>query len=82
MQTTVEISLYPLRDDYIPAIDWFIASLDRVNGLQRTTSATSTLVVGEHHLVMDTVRDLSLQAHQNFGLGVLVCKVIVGLERA
>ena len=52
MKVTLEISMYPLKDAYIPAIDDFIAALNGPDGLAVQTTATSTIVHGEYSQVM------------------------------
>ena len=46
MKTAIEVSLYPLNEDYIPVIDWFIARLDGVPGIERKTNATALTEAG------------------------------------
>ena len=75
MKTSVEISYYPLNEEYIPPIKSFI---DRLNGHSEITVQTngmSTQVFGEYFDVMDI---LTREMHNAFELphSVFVLKVI------
>ena len=56
MDVAVELSLYPLRDEFIPPIAAFIERLNAHPGLRVETNSMSTQVVGEYHHVMDTLK--------------------------
>lgn len=79
MHMTAEISMYPLKDAYIPPIDAFIARLAAVPGLVVVTTATATRVTGEFGLVADTLRDAMRESHDEHGQAVFVTKFIPGL---
>ena len=76
MRLTAELSLYPLQNEYIPAIQRFIDDLALVPGLTVVTNAMSTQVNGEFEQVFSTVRDVMARSVQAFGMQVLVCKFI------
>ncbi len=78
MQLSVEISLYPLKDEYVPAIVEFIARLKQRAGLRVIGNTMSTQIFGEYDLVMDVLREemrLSLAQH---GRAIFVCKFVDG----
>ena len=52
MQVSVDISLYPLHQDYIPQIDAFIFLLNQEPNVQVVTNALSTQLYGEYETVM------------------------------
>ena len=54
MQVSVDISLYPLHQDYIPQIDAFILLLNQESAVQVVTNALSTQLYGEYETVMTT----------------------------
>lgn len=56
MDIGVEISLYPLKVDYIAAIHEFVDRLGAEQGLRVVTNSMSTQVFGEFGEVMDAVR--------------------------
>ncbi len=76
MLLTAEISMYPLQDDYIPAIDGFIAALNRVEGLKVKTTPTCTLVTGDYDLVFRTLQTEIARCYDQFGRAVYVTKLI------
>ena len=52
MQVSVDISLYPLHQNYIPQIDAFILLLNQEPNVQVVTNALSTQLYGEYETVM------------------------------
>ena len=78
MNTAVEISLYPLTDNYLEVIRWFIERVDGVPSIKRVTNGMSTQLQGPHGELMDLLRDAMAEAHQCFGKAVLVAKFIPG----
>ncbi len=55
MPITVELSLYPLSENYVPVIRDFIARLKTYTDLEIVTNATSTQIVGEHAYVFEVL---------------------------
>jgi uncharacterized protein YqgV (UPF0045/DUF77 family) len=80
MMTTIEISMYPFHEDYKRPILGFIGKLNTYASLRVRTSATSTLVVGEHEQVMHVMTELLAWSHAEFGKAVYVMKFIPGFE--
>jgi uncharacterized protein YqgV (UPF0045/DUF77 family) len=52
MDIGVEISLYPLRADFVPAIREFLGRLGHAEGLRVVTNSMSTQVFGPYDEVM------------------------------
>jgi uncharacterized protein YqgV (UPF0045/DUF77 family) len=79
MRITVELSLYPLTENYIPPIKAFIARLKTYKELDIVTNATSTQIVGEH---ADVFEILSKETEITFASGqnIFVMKIL-GFER-
>jgi uncharacterized protein YqgV (UPF0045/DUF77 family) len=75
MKTSVEISYYPLNNEYIPPIKDFIDRLNRYDQLIVKTNGMSTQVFGEYFEVMNI---LTNEIHKSFELphSVFVMKVI------
>ena len=48
MQVTIDVSMYPNREDFIPPIKGFIEKINRYSGLEVQTFPTSTVVQGEY----------------------------------
>ena len=44
MQVTIDISMYPNREDFIPPIESFIKKINKFDNLKVTTFPTSTVV--------------------------------------
>jgi uncharacterized protein YqgV (UPF0045/DUF77 family) len=73
MDIGVEISLYPLRSDYVPQIHAFIERLRGDARLKVVTNSMSTQVFGGFEAVMDALRG---------GLGASFASMGPGAERA
>jgi uncharacterized protein YqgV (UPF0045/DUF77 family) len=78
MRTAVEISLYPLEADYVPAIKDFIDRLNRYPQLTVTTNAMSTQVTGEHEAVFAALAQETAATFAESGRRVFVMKVLGG----
>ena len=76
MKISVEISKYPLVDEYIPAIKSFIERVNQVEGLNVVTNTMSTQIFGEHELVMDTLKIEMQRSWQQYGKAIFVCKFL------
>lgn len=76
MKLTAELSLYPLQEDYIPAIDAFIASVRTRPGLEIVVTATSTQICGDYQAVFAAVSEALAASTGEFGKQVLVAKFI------
>ena len=76
MDIGVEISLYPLHQQYIPPIQDFIARLNADARLRVVTNSMSTQVFGDYDAVMQTlVRELRTTFEGN-DKAVFVMKVL------
>lgn len=78
MKLTAELSLYPLKEEYIPAIDTFIAAMREDPGLLVITNAMSTQVCGDYDLVFATISQALAASYRQFGMQILVVKFIPG----
>ena len=76
MDIGVEISLYPLHQEYIPPIQNFIDRLNAERRLRVVTNSMSTQVFGDYDVVMPTlVRELRATFADN-DKAVFVMKVL------
>lgn len=77
MQTTVEISLYPLTDSYEKAVLDFIAILHTYKNIAVETNGLSTQIFGEYQEVM---RILTSEIFEQFQINkaVFVIKIAAG----
>jgi uncharacterized protein YqgV (UPF0045/DUF77 family) len=73
MDIGVEISLYPLRADYIPRVHEFIERLSARQRLRLVTNSMSTQVFGGFEEVMEALRE---------ALGATFAGMTGGAERA
>ena len=76
MQVAVEISIYPLTQDYEPPIIAFIQALKQVAGIEVATNQLSTQVAGDYDLVMDSLRDTMKATFAETGTCSFVLKVL------
>jgi uncharacterized protein YqgV (UPF0045/DUF77 family) len=56
MDIGVEISLYPLRADFVPVITEFLERLTEHRALRVTTNSMSTQLFGSYEEVMEALR--------------------------
>jgi uncharacterized protein YqgV (UPF0045/DUF77 family) len=78
MPLSVEISLYPLRDEFIPAIKDFIDRINGYPGLHVVTNTMSTQIFGEYGELMGALQKEMLVSYEQHGKCVFVCKFING----
>ena len=76
MQVTIDVSMYPNKQDFIPPIKGFIQKINTFTNLKITTFPTSTVVQGEYHHAMNSVKETILVCQQKFDNAVYVMKVI------
>lgn len=78
MQITVEISMYPLADNFIPPIKSVIEAFNQYDGIEVLTSATSTQLFGDYDLVMSAISAELKRSWQQYGQAVFVTKFLQG----
>ena len=49
LQVTIDVSMYPNKEDFIPPIKGFIKTINTYSNLKIITFPTSTVVQGEYH---------------------------------
>jgi uncharacterized protein YqgV (UPF0045/DUF77 family) len=75
MKTSVEISYYPLDQEYVPPIREFIDRINRYEGITARTNGMSTQIFGEYDLVMNALVKEIKKSFEN-PHSVFVMKVI------
>ncbi|MDA8786286.1 hypothetical protein N9X86_00865 [Porticoccaceae bacterium] len=80
MQVTIDISMYPNREDFIPPIKGFIDKINRFDNLKVTTFPTSTVVQGDFESAMSAVQDTISDCYREFNMAIYVAKIIPGYE--
>lgn len=76
MHVMVELSLYPLVNEYIPPIQDFIGRLNSYNTITVSTSSTSTQVTGEYGEVMGILGKEMQRTHEDVGQAIFVAKFL------
>ncbi len=75
MNVSIDISYYPLKDEFIPPIKDFIDRLNTYNNIAVRTNGMSTQVFGKYFEVMEI---LTNEIHESFELphSVFILKII------
>ena len=76
MQVMVELSMYPLVNDYIGPIKAFIERLNSYSNLTVITCSTSTQVHGDYTEVMQVLGVEMQRTHEEVGQAVFVAKFL------
>ena len=80
MIVTIDISMYPNREDFIPPIKGFIKKINNYKDLKVVTYPTSTVVQGEYSYAMNAVQETIAFCYQEYDMAVYVAKIIPGYE--
>lgn len=80
MKLSVELTLYPLQDDYLSNIKAVIARLNTYPRLEVNTFPTATILVGDYADVMFAVNDVIAWSYETYGKCVFVAKFLPGYE--
>ncbi len=78
MQLSVDISLYPLKDEYAPVVIDLIDRLNQHEGLRVISNTMTTQIFGEYDLVHDVLRKEMRHSITTYGRSIFVCKFIDG----
>ena len=76
LQVTIDVSMYPNKEDFIPPIKGFIRAINTYSNLKITTFPTSTVIQGEYHHAMNSVKETISVCQKEFNNAVYVMKVI------
>lgn len=76
MQISVELSCYPLADDFIPMISDFIKKINQHPEVTAITNTMSTQLFGESDVVMPLLNQAMESSWAKDGKAVFVCKFI------
>jgi uncharacterized protein YqgV (UPF0045/DUF77 family) len=81
MKITVDISMYPLSEDYVPPIKAFIHQLRVFPGVEIVTNQLSTQLTGEFAAVTTALNACMKESMADSGRVVFVARFLnVGLE--
>ncbi|MCH7742914.1 MAG: hypothetical protein IIB71_09680 [Proteobacteria bacterium] len=77
MKTSVDISLYPLSEDYLPAIKEFIERLQQQPDVNVIRNDLSTQIYGDYDIVMDLLKVEIRNSWDKYGKGIFVVKFLL-----
>ena len=80
MNISVDISLYPLTENYVDLILDFIARIEGIDGISVARNTLSTQIFGEYKQVMALLETEMERTFNQLPYSVFVLK-IVGLDR-
>tara|TARA_B100001093_G_scaffold297080_1_gene283306 strand:- start:335 stop:583 length:249 start_codon:yes stop_codon:yes gene_type:complete len=80
MKVTIDVSMYPNREEFISPIDGFIKKINCYEDLKIITFPTSTVIQGEYDHAMNAVRETIAACYKEFNMAVYVTKIIPGYE--
>lgn len=82
MNLSVEISMYPLQDEYKIKIKDFLADINtNAAAIEIRTSNMSTRLFGEYFAVTQLLNQAMLSSMEKYGKIVFVCKYVQGDTR-
>ncbi len=77
MKISLDISLYPLADDYLPAIQEFIERIQQHPDVAVTRGDLSTQLFGDYDEVMDFLKNEIRISWDKHGKGIFVIKFLL-----
>tara|TARA_B110000977_G_C10900633_1_gene425145 strand:- start:440 stop:697 length:258 start_codon:yes stop_codon:yes gene_type:complete len=77
MKVTIEISNYPLSEDYEPKILDFINRC-QAHGMRTKVNATATHIQGDYETVINLVQEEIKTSFEKYGQMIFVLKVLKG----
>ena len=80
MQVSIDISLYPNQENFIPPIKDFIEQLNQYSDIDVQTFPTATIVIGDFDRVMDILKIGIKTYREKHGMDVFVTKILPGYE--
>lgn len=78
MNVSVEITMYPLHDDYEPPILDFIEKMRQHEGIEVRMKNLSTELYGEYDLVWSALQQEIKHSFNKYGKASFVMKVLQG----
>ncbi len=76
MHISVDLSCYPLADDYIPMIRNFINKINQHPDINVVTNTMSTQLFGEFSILMPLLTEAMDSSWAEDGKAIFVCKFI------
>jgi len=81
MQVSIEVSLYPLNENFIPTIDEFISDLKKYDNIEVRTNSMSTQLFGEFDDLMIILKTETAKNFKKEINSVLNLKIVNGDSR-
>ena len=78
MKASIDISLYPLNSDYIPAIQNFIDRIQLDPNVAVKRNDLTTQIYGDYDYVMDLLKVEVRHSWEVYGSGVFAVKILMG----
>jgi len=76
MKASVDISLYPLADEYITAIKEFIERVQKYSGVSVVRNDLSTQLYGDYDQIMDLLKAELRLSWEKYGKSIFVIKFL------
>ena len=76
MKASVDISLYPLADEYIPAIKEFIDTVQQYPEVAVIRNGLSTQLYGDYDQIMDLLKIEVRLSWEKYGKSIFVIKFL------
>lgn len=76
MKASVDISLYPLADEYIPAIKEFIERVQEYPGIAVVRNDLSTQLYGDYEQIMELLKIELRLSWEKYGKSIFVIKFL------
>ena len=76
MEISVDISLYPLKDEYVGPIIGFIDAVEKNANITVVKNTLSTQVFGEYKIVMSILEDEIFNVFDELPHSVIVLKIV------
>ena len=76
MKSSVDISLYPLADEYIPAIKEFIDTVQQYPEVAVIRNDLSTQLYGDYDQIMDLLKIEVRLSWEKYGKSIFVIKFL------
>lgn len=76
MKASVDVSLYPLADEYIPAIKEFIDRVQEYPEIAVVRNDLSTQLYGDYEQIMDLLKIEVRLSWEKYGKGIFVIKLL------
>ncbi len=76
MKVSVDISLYPLADDYMPVVKTFIERIQGHAGITVIRTDLTTQLYGDYDLIMDLLKTEMELSWVTFGPGAFTIKYL------